>query len=163
MIKHLVIDWKLNWTLSLANICHGGNSCLWVKLSTFLNVFTGIDIIFLRPRRQTYRTGLIWMMMSVHVHLGVKKLSVWRLAGMSTVHGLSLEPIMQQRCGDWVIPLNRLPGKATGSLLGPRVSTRGNYNPPQIPTQIKAHWWHHRLPSSLKKHPSGLPLLACAG
>lgn len=94
----------------------------------------------------------------------VKKPSVRRLAGTSRVHSLSLKPIMQQRCGDWVISLNRLPGKATGSLLGPRVSTRGKKTPSppsdcnadNPPPPKKTHWWHHCLHASQKNPKTSL-------
>lgn len=96
-------------------------------------------------------------MISACVHFGASEsCRTGGLAGMSTVHGLSLRTIMQQRCGDWVISLNGLPGKARGPLLGPGVNQRKLHPPPpsppfQFPAQIKKHWWHHRLPSLKKK------------
>lgn len=112
---------------------------------------------------QTQKTWRIWKIqnkacvnkefLSMFIRC-VKKPSVRRLAGTSRVHGLSLKPIMQERCGDWVISLNRLPGKATGSLLGPSVSTRGKKTP-SPPSDCNAdkkkpHWWHHHLLASQK-------------
>lgn len=86
------------------------------------------------------------------------------LTGTSGVRGLSLRPIMQQRCGDGVISLNRLPGKAKGSPPGPRVSTRVEKKnpkhpcPPQITTQIKKTLMTSPSPHFNKKttHSTGL-------
>lgn len=64
---------------------------------------------------------------------------------------------MQQRCGDLVISLKRVPGKATGSLLGPRVYQRklppNHHQHLQISTQIK-HTDDITVSPSLKKKTS---------
>lgn len=72
-----------------------------VKHCFFFYILAGIEIYNVsQSKKKETQTGLIGALMSVHAYLGVKKLSVWRLFGVSTVHGLSLWPIMQQRCGD---------------------------------------------------------------
>lgn len=149
--NHLKLEaWSAGWDLEEPNFYGNWNQNL-DDVVVMLQLLTVRKLQLLRllkivamDQKQSLKQSWISYRLSSYERLDLS-LFFGVLAGTCTVHGLALQPIMQERWHGWVISLKKLPCKAKGPLAGPGVN-QGKPSPLQFLTQIKKHWWHHCLP-----------------